>query len=286
MAFVGPAKNSNTLRYRNGFSPNSIATAAGNLHFHSPRSSRLVTSAFSNGMVPVDPEVTSAAISFFNGSRLPAIFVAGASLAGIFAMTEGVNNTYSMSKLQIFLLRLYHVTSLLSFCLSLSSVVTSTTATTLLLLSDFSMVDRNVHKVGLDVYQFLRSSLNFEFLYTRWSLLVSVPFLFISTTIRMLLQFELFKPKRRLAGWSLLSTMTGVLTFLIGFSNTTQHCWPSFWGLTQEILHILWKRAYSNRQPMFLASALSFSVGIMLTIRFLMPSAVKHDQLADHDRYT
>ena len=234
----------------------------------------------------LDPTTTTAAINFFNGSRLPAILIAGASLAGLFAMTEGVNNTSGMSKLQIFLLRLYHVASLLSFCLSLSSIVTSTTATTLLLLSEFSMVSNVDKKLGLDVYHFLRSNMNFEFLYTRWSFLVSVAFLIMSTTMRMLLQFELFKPKRRLAGWSVVSTMAGVMTFLIGYANTTQHCWPSFWGLTKEIFQIIWKRAYINRQPMFLASLTSFAIGILLTVRFLMPGAVEHDQLADHDGYT
>jgi hypothetical protein len=287
MSFVRPMQKSNVvLQNRAMLSSNTLATSISNFHFRCPTSSRLVAAAHPVGMTALDPATTTAAINFFNGSQLPVIFIAGASLAGIFAMTEGVNNTNRMSKLQVFLLRLYHLTSLLSFCLSLSSLVTSRTATTLLLLSDFSMVPQNQQKLGLDAYQFLRSNLNFEFLYTRWSFLISVPFLIVSTTIRMLLQFELFKPKRRLAGWSVVSTMTGLLTFIIGYSNTTQHCWPSLWGLTQEIFHIIWKRAYLNRQPMFLASVVSFGIGIVLTTRFLLPGAVKYDQLADHDRYT
>jgi hypothetical protein len=286
MAFLRPIQNGNTIQNRAVFSPNTITKTVSNFDFSYPTPSRVVATAHPQAMAALDPAITTAAINFFNGSQLPAIFIAGASLAGIFAMTEGVNNTSSMSKIEVLLLRLYHVTSLLSFCLSLSSVVTSTTAKTLLLLSDFSMIPQDKQRLGMDAYQFLRSNLNFEFLYTRWSFLVAVPFLFVSTTIRMLLQFELFRPKRRLAGWSVISTMTGMLTFIMGYSNTTQHCWASFWGLTQEIFQIIWKRAYFNRQPMFLASVVSFSIGILLTARFLMPSAVKHDQLADHDRYT
>jgi len=247
---------------------------------------RTIATAHRSAMTILDPATTTAAINFFHGNQLSAILVAGASLAGIFAMTEGVNDTSGMDKLQIFLLRLYHVASLLSFCFSLSSIVTSTTATTLLLLSEFSMVSKVDMKMGLDAYHFLRSNMNFEFLFTRWSFLVSVACLVVSTTIRMLLQFELFKPKRRLAGWSVVSTMAGVMTFLIGYANTTQHCWPSFWGLTREIFQIIWKRAYLNRQPMFLASLVSFAIGTVLTIKFLMPGAVEHDRVADHDRYT
>lgn len=286
MAFVRILPNRNSLQDRATFSSNTVATSVNELAFRCPAVSRVATAPYPRGMASIDPATTTAAINFFHGFQLPTIFIAGVSLAGLFAMTEGVNNTSVMSKLQVFLLRLYHITSLLSLCLSLSSIVTSTTATTLLLLSDFSIIPQYEQKMGLDAYQFLRSNLNFEFLYTRWSFLVSVTFLIVSTTIRMLLQFELFKPKRRLAGWSCVSTMTGILAFIIGYSNTTQHCWPHFWGLTQEIFHIIWKRAFFNRQPMFIASMVSFSIGMMLTIRFLMPASVDHDQLADHDRFT
>jgi len=288
MAFVRPLQNSAVLQDRAWSSLSTRTTIVNGANFEYRTASRTAASAHPSGMIPVNPAMTAASINFFTGSQLPAIFIAGASLAGIFAMTDGVNNvnnTSAMTKLQMLLLRVYHITSLLSFCLSLSSLVTSTTATTLLLQSDYSMIPSK-QKLGLDAYQFLRSNLNFEFLYTRWSLLVSVPLLFVSTTIRMLLQFELFKPKRRLAGWSVISTMTGLLTFIIGYSNTTQHCWPSLWGLTKEIFDIMWKRAIVNRQPMFLASLVSFGIGIVLTARFLMPAAVNHDQLADHDGYT
>lgn len=258
------------------FSPNPMTAGIRSLNLFTPSSLTAVP------MVALDPSTTVQAIQYFQGSQLPAVFVAGASLAGLFAMTKGISNIRSMSKLQIFLLRLYHVTSVLSFCLGVSSLVTSSSATTLLLLSDFSMAPN----AQMDAYQFLRSNLNFEFLFTRWSLLMSVPFLVVSTTIRMLLQFELFRPKRRLAGWSVFSTMFGVVCFLMGYANTTQHCWPSVWGLTQETLLIFWRRAFLNRQPMFLASAISFGIGILLTLRFLMPSSVTYDQLADHDGFT
>lgn len=278
-AFVSPLQSAkNSLQSRALFSPNSMTTCTKTFDFTT------ASSLIAHPMAVVDPSTTAAAIRFFQGSQLPAVFVAGASLAGLFAMTDGINNIRSMSKIQIFLLRLYHVTSVLSFCLSLSSLVTSASATTLLLLSDFAMVPQA--SMGIDAYQFLRSNLNFEFLFTRWSLLVSVPFLVVSATIRMLLQFELFRPKRRLAGWSVVSTMTGLVCFLMGYANTTQHCWPSVWGLTQETLLIFWRRAVVNRQPMFLGSLFSFGLGILLTLRFLMPSSVRHDQLADHDGYT
>jgi hypothetical protein len=194
-------------------------------------------------MTLIDPAITDAAVGFFTRSQLPAILIMGLSLMGLFTMAENVNNTYGLPKLQIFLLRLYHLTSLLSFCLSLSSIVTSTTATTLLLLSEFSLVSVVDGGGGgssiIDAYHFLKSSnLKFEFLYTRWAFLVSILSSITSTTIRMILQFELFKPKRRLARWSVISTMTGFIAFIIGYINNTQNCWLSFWGLTKEVFQV------------------------------------------------
>ncbi|MGK3745016.1 MAG: hypothetical protein ACI90V_011877 [Bacillariaceae sp.] len=190
-------------------------------------------------MTLIDPTITDAAIGFFTRSQLPAILITGLSLMGLFSMTENVNNTYGLPKLQIILLRLYHLTSLLSFCLSLSSIVTSTTATTLFLLSEFSLVSVVDGGGIVDVYHFLKSSnLKFEFLYTRWAFLSSIISSITSTTIRMILQFELFKPKRRLARWSVISTMTGFIAFIIGYINNTQNCWPSFWGLTKEVSQV------------------------------------------------
>jgi len=239
-------------------------------------------------MTLIDPTTTTAAVCFFNGTQLPAILIAGLSLMGIFAtsMNKNANSTHGLSKLQMFLLRLYHLSSLLSFCLSLSSIVTSTTATTLLLQSEFSMVSKNNMKAGIDVYDFLKSNLNFEFLYVQWASLVSIIVFIMSTTMRILLQFELFKSTRKLAFSSVVWTMTGFITFIIGYINSTQSSWTSFWGLTKEIFNIIWKCAYVKRQPMFIASLSSFAIGILSMIKFMMPSAAEHDQLVDHDRYT
>lgn len=198
-------------------------------------------------MTLIDPTSTTAAINFFNGTQLPAILIVGLSLMGIFAtsMTENANNTHGLSKLQMFLLRLYHLSSLLSFCLSLSSIVTSATATTLLLQSDFSMVSKNNIKNGIDVFHFLKSNMNFEFLYVQWASLVSVIVFIIATTMRILLQFELFKPKRKLAGWGVVMTMTGFISFIIGYINTTQSSWTSFGGLTKELFNV--SRDYTHK---------------------------------------
>ena len=311
------------------FVSSSPRAKAGMMNYFQPASSQLpftTRTLISNSMmtprrINIDPSTKDAALGYFRVTQLPATLIAALSLIGLFALTENVNNTSELSKLHIFLLRLYHLTSLLSFCLSLLSIITSVSASTLLCVSDFSMIASK--GTVIDVYHFLNSSMEFEFLFSRWSFLVSVAFFFLSTTMRMVLQFELFKySKRKLAGCGVLSTMTGFISFLIGYINTTQkNC--SFFLLTQQVFKvkvllvtlshsfiaatlvtanhvflllriailfkikkIILKCAFINRQPMFILSSISFAIGSLLTIRFLMPDAVEHDQLIDHDRYT
>jgi len=273
------------------FVSSSPRAKAGMMNYFQPASSQFpftTRTLINNSMMPrrinIDPSTKDAALGYFRVTQLPATLIAALSLIGLFALTENVNNTSELSKLHIFLLRLYHLTSLLSFCLSLLSIITSVSASTLLCVSDFSMIASK--GTVIDVYHFLNSSMEFEFLFSRWSFLVSVAFFFLSTTMRMVLQFELFKySKRKLAGCGVLSTMTGFISFLIGYINTTQkNC--SFFLLTQQVFKIILKCAFINRQPMFILSSISFAIGSLLTIRFLMPDAVEHDQLIDHDRYT
>lgn len=157
---------------------------AGMMNYFQPASSQLpftTRTLISNSMmtprrINIDPSTKDAALGYFRVTQLPATLIAALSLIGLFALTENVNNTSELSKLHIFLLRLYHLTSLLSFCLSLLSIITSVSASTLLCLSDFSMIASK--GTVIDVYHFLNSSMEFEFLFSRWSFLVSVAFFF------------------------------------------------------------------------------------------------------------
>jgi hypothetical protein len=176
--------------------------------------------------------VTEAAcLSFFEGIKTPATLIAGSSLVALFSMTRDVEQTYSMSKIQIVLLRVYHALSLLSFCLSLICVLTSQAATTLLLLGDNHVLG----KTGIDAYHFLRTSMNFEFVLTTWSFLTSIILFICSTTFRMIIEFALFKRKRRLAGTMVISWMAGILGSIVSYTNTTQKSWPNLWCMTKEV---------------------------------------------------
>jgi hypothetical protein len=181
----------------------------------------------------LNPAATAACVSFFEGFKTPATLIAGSCIANLFTMTTEVKETYGMSKMKIVLLRVYHVLSLLSVCLSLTSVVTSQAGTALLL------VNENQHVVAsksIDAYTFLRTHMNFEFIMTRWCFIMSILLFLLSTTVRMIVEFGLFTRTRRLAGTMVVSMMASVISFLLSYVNTSQVAtWPNLWCMTKEV---------------------------------------------------
>jgi hypothetical protein len=131
-------------------------------------------------------------------------------------------------------MRLYHVCSLLSFCLSLTTVLSSQAATAFLL----NPQPITTKLAAADAYQFLRNNMNLEFLVTRWAFINSILFFLKSTCFRMILEFELFSKKSRLtAGVMVVSLMTGVVLAMLSYINLSSAAsqWPNLWEMTREL---------------------------------------------------
>lgn len=270
------------------------------------------------------PAAQSACISFFEGIKIPATLLAGSSFVALFSMTEHTKETYGMFKMQIFLLRMYHVLSLLSFCLSLISVLTAQSATTLLLLGEnhkLATEGMNVYEFlgskGMDAFEFLSSTMKFEFLVTRWSFFSSFLCFMCSTTLRMIVEFALFTKTRRLAGTMVVSWMAGIIGSGISYVNSAHASKLTYWSMTKDVAvvspttrvnpkrsatcdfdspftllcrthkrQMLWNRAYVSRFPFQIAAMTSFAIAVVTFLVFLLPQSVEHDQLSDLDRYT
>ena len=181
----------------------------------------------------MDPAIKVAAMSFFTGVRIPATLIAGSSLAALFTMTAKVRDTSGLSTTEILLLRLYHVLSLLSLCLSMTSVVTSTSAGTMLLLHKYQTPDPHI-----DVYRFLRECMDLEFCLTRFSFITSLMCFLSAVTGRIIIEFDLWTKKRRLAGFMVLSKMTAVLTLLLSYANTSLNCWENLFSMGVHVAQV------------------------------------------------
>lgn len=109
-------------------------------------------------VVPID--CTAGAIGFFSGIRLPATLIAGSSLATIFALVQKVKADDCKSRLEFGVLQMYHLCSIVAFCLSVTSIMMSTAAGTTLLVGKHN-------PIAHDVYHFMKREFNFEFVIVR-----------------------------------------------------------------------------------------------------------------------
>jgi hypothetical protein len=182
----------------------------------------------------LEPAAKSLCVGFFDGFKTPATLIAGTSFASLFAFVNRAQDTSFPSKRDILFMRLYHVCSLLSFCLSLTTVLSSQAATAFLL----NPQPITTKLAAGDAYQFLRNNMNLEFLVTRWAFINSILFFLKSTCFRMILEFELFSKKSRLtAGVMVVSLMTGVVLAMLSYINLSSAAsqWPNLWEMTREL---------------------------------------------------
>lgn len=178
----------------------------------------------------MDPATKSAALAFFNGVRIPATLIFGSSTVALFSMTQKMKDLGMLTRREILLLRVYHAVSLLTICLSMATILTSTTAGTFLLLQKIEVADPTI-----DVYHFLKTALGFEFVLTRWSFLTSQLLFLVSLTGRIMLEFDLLTRKRLLPAVITLATMSGMITLMMSYVNTTLNCWPNLLSMTKEV---------------------------------------------------
>jgi hypothetical protein len=216
-----------------------------NYHWIGPHSFRLshgLTLSMAGAQSPL-MDYSSAAIQFFMSERVTAALIAGASLTSLFSMTKLAREVGSSKKdhsvLVWALTRFYHGLCLISVLLNLNVVVTSTCASSILMLE-------KCNGIASSAYEFLMREMRYEFITTQWSLLVGLLSFLISIGIRTLLEFDLLnKEKRSLAAFVILS-ISSLLTHLISYVNSTLHEWPNmigksfiFYSCTQGLNHFL-----------------------------------------------
>ena len=219
---------------------------------------------------------TQAAINFYGSVRFPAVLIAGSSVAALFSLIgpatqqpqyhtllHGSNrnrkDTHSSSsshlnRAEALVLSLYHAIALLSFCLSMTAVVTTTTASTSLLLG------RNKYDPSSysDVYHFLRGAMTLEFVLTRWSFLVSLLLFLTGVGSRLLLELQLLKPGRQQHACTVVLTLIAFMATMVSQINCTLNCWPNLLAMTLELFQLLWRRNWETKAPLRLLSFFAF----------------------------
>ena len=232
----------------------------------------------------IDPAVISAVYQYFDGIRTPSVLIAASSITALFSFTKKLQDQSRLSRVEILVMRLYHMVSLLTFCFSTVAVLMSTSGSTLMLLKKPTIP---AYLAPIDVYTFLTTFLSFEFLLTRWSFMTSQFCFVLSVMGRSLLEFDLLtKKKRRLPAVMVTSSMICLLSFLLSYINPLLTDWPNFGVMTKEVAAVLLNRVFEQRKSMQILSLVSFLISAGCSLLFVWPSTVDEDRISDHARYT
>ena len=247
MAFLAPAVNS--------FAPPSSAFSLLRSNAHElQHSTRTALS-----MVLPLKDFSGAALAFFNNVRVPAALIAGANLSSLFSFVKLVNAEKKASRLQNWMVQLFHFLCFNSLLSSISVIVTSTAASTTLMLGDHNGMAESA-------YDFLNREMRYEFVTTRWSFMLSNLMFIAGIATRAILEFDLIQPKRRRLALIMVLLMTSLVTHLLSFVNSTLHCWNSMFDMTWDVLKLVTSRALGRGTPMALMSVISFFGAVLIAL--------------------
>jgi len=211
----------------------------------------------------------TAARLFFSGIRTPASFVAGSSLAALLTTTKIYQNR--RSAWDHFLIRLYHALMLSSFTLGFLVVVVSTGASTSLLHGEFNAM-------ATSAYSMLRREFEYEFLVTRWSLMMALLCFVSGAIIRIVLEFDLGKKNRRNHAFAFVFILISLLTNMLSYMNTTLYCWDNLFSMTTYLFQFIINQVIEEHRPLQIISIISAVIGY-----FFMIQVVVSGKLSDED---
>ncbi len=128
----------------------------------STRATSTLVRAVQSTMDPAT-QIFVSCLSYFDSTKIVATLVAGFSLGALFTFTLDVQETFQFSKTRVYVMRLYHVASLLSFCFNFATLLSAQMGSSALLLSS----GHAAMGTFTDAFSFLNANLHSEFLLTR-----------------------------------------------------------------------------------------------------------------------
>lgn len=210
---------------------------------------------------------SSSASGYFGSIRIPATLITGNSLGFLFVFKHiSLENKTTLEK---FVLRLYHACVLFAFGLALTTVIISTSAYV-------SMLHGRYNPYATTAYEMMRREFDYEFSITRWCFLVSLLNFIGAVTTRVIIEFELLSPEKRLYLYALLAFMTSVTTNVLSYINRTMYCWGSLLGLTIHVMKLSFESLTNgDTSPLQLVSFASGLVAFLLIIKILVFGGTK-----------
>jgi hypothetical protein len=163
-------------------------------------------------------DYSAAAAKFFGDSRTPASIVMGAAISAMFALPR-FSSTPGRTVTELFLIKAYRILSWTAFVLSLHVFITCTiTSANLLLLVD------NYNTMAESALAMLQREFHYQFLSVCWCTIVSMLSFIAIVTIRVTLEFDMFRiPARRDTAKFILCSAGALMASLLSFVNDDVH---------------------------------------------------------------
>lgn len=207
-------------------------------------------------------DFTSVADGYFGGIRTPATLLVGASLGALFAPGT-TSELETKSRPERLCVRLYNSCVLLSFMLSLCTIVTSTAA-------GVSILHGNFDPLADSGYTLLMREFEFEFITARLSYLSSLLSFIVGVTSRTLVEFNLLHSEQREEAFVICFGMAALVMHLWSFINSTLYSDQSLMGMAVHLGKIVFQRALLEHRPLQIFSLVCslLSAGFLTKVLF------------------
>jgi len=223
----------------------------------------------------------SKGIDYFSSIRTPAALIATTSFTSLFALVGHIQkqpDERKRSKIENFIVSMYHVLSLVSLLLSINVIFTATATGNTLLLRSASMTAAAASSSKASAatvlppvsspYEFLLRHFEFEFLECRWGFYASLFSMLGSTLLRAIISFDLprKKARRKPTIVVVLSISSFVMHLLTVTNDHLQAPYSNFGSMTYALLRLYVQRAlFHQRTFLGVASLATAAASVVLS---------------------
>jgi hypothetical protein len=218
---------------------------------------------------------TSEATAFFVNYRTPAALVLATALQGILQLTrihhKQDRRNKKKNRLEQCAVTICHANFLMSFILSIMTLVISTTAETNIYRGEFKPLAENT-------YEFLNREFQYEFAALRWCFLHSAFALLRGIVCHVLLEYNLLQEGKMVEGTIVFAAFFSVMAGCVSYTNDagTVYPWDNWLCMTIDLAKMTWYDPLSFNRPMLILSLLTFSMSLGLFVFYCFRQMLHH----------
>lgn len=192
-------------------------------------------------------------------------FHIGSSLGALFTMSGKLKDATNQSKAEYVLLQLHQALILVSFVLSLNSVVFATAA-------NVEVMHRSFDPVARSSYSLLKREFEYPFVTIRLGFLTSLIVFIQAVIVRGILEFGALEKVNKNLAIGLAFIGISLSTHLLSYVNSTLICWGNILPMAAYWFKLVLARATSGKYPLQTCSLIFGWGGMFLYLKHVIHS--------------